>query len=254
MKNRVVTLSVAVLVMIGATAGSLRWLKTRVRMGSPGVRIVKVPVISDEGRLAASNSVYLPSMIPGYQSEVERVPELELGYLPPDTTFGRRIYRANDGFAPISSSIVLMGSDRTSIHRPQYCLTGVGWQIFKRSISKVQVKTAKPFDLDVQRYDMTREFDIAGRKVRKNGVYVFWFVADGIRTASEAERQWRMITDIIARGESPRWAYLAFFTTCEPGEEDAAFARIAKVVSLATPGIEEGSAELNVTAVVDRPE
>lgn len=252
MNSRVKILAVVVLVMIGGTAASLRWLRTRVRMGPPGVRVVKLPVISDEGRLAGSNSVFLPSVIPGFRSEIERIPELELGYLPPDTTFGRRIYHSNDGLPPVSSSIVLMGADRTSIHRPQYCLTGIGWQILTRSITKIPVKGERPFDLDVQRYDMTREFDVpGGRKVRKNGVYVFWFVADGIRTASEAERQWRMVSDIITRGQSPRWAYLAFFSTCDPGGEDAAFQRIATVVSQAVPGIEEGTGDVKVAAAVD---
>jgi hypothetical protein len=253
MNPRVLTLTVAVLALIGASAGSLRWLKTRVRMGEPGVRIVRVPLISEEGRLAASNSVHIPSEIPGFRSRTEPVPELELTYLPPDTTFGRRSYHSSDGLSPVSASVVLMGSDRTSIHRPEYCMTGVGWQILSQTIRSIALNGGGPA-LEAQRFDMTREFELPnGRKVRKNGVYVFWFIADGVRTPSHSERQWRGIRDVLVRGLNPRWAYVSFFSACDPGEEEATFERVARVIAAAAPEIERRPDAIPLAAAVDLP-
>ncbi len=252
MNRQAALLTLVALLFIGGAAGSLRWLKSRVRMGQPGVRVVKAPIFSDDGRIAASNSVHLPSDIPGFRSQQDPIPELELTFLPPDTTFGRRTYMTSDGLAPVSASVVLMGSDRTSIHRPEYCMTGVGWQILSQSMRSIPVRGGSYPELQVQRFDMTREFEMPnGRRIRRNGVYVFWFIADGMRTPDHSERQWRGIREVLVRGVNPRWAYVSFFTSCEPGAEDAAFQRVAGVIGAAVPSIETEASGTPVAGVVD---
>ena len=54
--------------------------------------------------------------------------EVTLGALPEDTSFGARLYTAPDQFG-LLMNVVLMGTDRTSLHKPQFCLTGQGWAI-----------------------------------------------------------------------------------------------------------------------------
>jgi hypothetical protein len=244
MNPRILVLTIASLAMMAAAAGSLRWLRERVRMGEPGVRIVGLPLISESGRLATSNSVALPSAIPGYRTRLEPIPDLELSFLPPDTTFGRRSYSAGEALPPISASVVLMGTDRTSIHRPEYCMTGVGWQILSQTVRRIEVPGWAPGSLEVQRFDMTRTLRRDdGEPVEVRGIYVFWFVADGLRTASHSERQWRMIREVLARGRSPRWAYISFFSLSEPGAEDATFERMARLIAAAVPGIEREPAD-----------
>ena len=252
MNRQAALLSVVALVLIGAAAGSLRWMKSRIRMGEPGVRVVRVPIFSDDGRIAASNSVHLPTRVGPFRGEASPIAELERTFLPPDTTFGRRTYQADDGLPPVSASVVLMGADRTSIHRPEYCMTGVGWQILSQSVRTIRVPGAASPELSVQRFDMTREFELPdGRKLRRNGVYVFWFVADGLRTPSHSERQWQGIREVLTRGLNPRWAYVSFFCLCESGGEDAAFERISSVVGKAVPEIETASGGVPVAGVVD---
>lgn len=213
-------------------------------MGEPGVRIVGLPLISESGGLATSNSVALPPSIPGYRSRLEPIPDLELSFLPPDTTFGRRSYSGGEALPPISASVVLMGSDRTSIHRPEYCMTGVGWQILSQTVRKIEVPGWAPGSLEVQRFDMTRTLRRDdGSQFEVRGIYVFWFVADGLRTASHSERQWRMIREVLARGRSPRWAYISFFSLSEPGAEDATFERMSRLIAAAVPGIEREPAD-----------
>ena len=239
MNPRIAFVTIAALTLMAAAAGSLRWLKDRVRMGEPGVRIVGLPLLSQSGRLATSNSVSLPASLPGYRSQLDAIPELELSFLPPDTTFGRRSYQGVESLPPISASVVLMGADRTSIHRPEYCMTGIGWQILQQTIRRIEVPGWPPGSLEVQRFDMTRTVEREdGRKVTINGVYVFWFVADGIRTASHSARQWQMVRDILSKGRSPRWAYISFFSLSEPGAEEVTFERMSRLIAAAVPDIE----------------
>jgi hypothetical protein len=170
---------------------------------------------------------------------LDAIPELELSFLPPDTTFGRRSYQGGESLPPVSASVVLMGADRTSIHRPEYCMTGIGWQILQQTIRRIEVPGWPPGSLEVQRFDMTRTVEREdGRKVTINGVYVFWFVADGIRTASHSARQWQMVRDILSKGRSPRWAYISFFSLSEPGSEDVTFERMSRLIAAAVPDIE----------------
>ena len=96
MNPRIAIPTIVALVLVAAAAGSLRWLKERVRMGEPGVRIVGLPLLTEGGRLATSNSVSLPANLPGYRSQLDAIPELELSFLPPDTTFGRRSYHGGE--------------------------------------------------------------------------------------------------------------------------------------------------------------
>ena len=239
MNPRIAFVTIAALTLMAAAAGSLRWLKDRVRMGEPGVRIVGLPLLSQAGRLATSNSVSLPASLPGYRSQLDAIPELELSFLPPDTTFGRRSYQGVESLPPISASVVLMGADRTSIHRPEYCMTGIGWQILQQTIRRIEVPGWPPGSLEVQRFDMTRTVEREdGRQVTINGVYVFWFVADGIRTASHSARQWQMVRDILSKGRSPRWAYISFFSLSEPGAEEVTFERMSRLIAAAVPDIE----------------
>jgi len=239
MNPRIAISTIAALVFVAAAAGSLRWLKERVRMGEPGVRIVGLPLLTEGGRLATSNSVSLPANLPGYRSQLDAIPELELSFLPPDTTFGRRSYHGGESLPPVMASVVLMGADRTSIHRPEYCMTGIGWQILSQTVRSIEVPGWAPGSLEVQRFDMTRSVERDdGRRVTINGVYVFWFVADGIRTASHSTRQWQMVRDILSKGRSPRWAYISFFSLSEPGAEDITFERMSRLIGAAVPSIE----------------
>jgi len=84
----------------------------------------------------------LPERVPDFTSTNVPESEVELGYFPKDTSYARRFYQAPDGFG-VSTTVILMGADRTSIHRPEYCLLGQGWSIDKKPRSKFQ-STACP--------------------------------------------------------------------------------------------------------------
>lgn len=218
------------LLLIGAGAAGLHQLRRAVRLGTPGVKVSNLPVLDDEARVARTNSVALPLRVQGHAATVEAIPRLELDYLPPDTVYARRTYIPKAGRPRIQASVVLMGADRTSIHRPEYCLTGQGWNIREKRPLGIAIERPEPYLLPVQRYDMTYSGLSHGRPDRRSGVYVFWFVADGQLTNSHLERQGWLIRDLLLRQVLQRWAYVAFFADCPPGEEDATYEAIVALV------------------------
>src|SRR4051794_32788170 len=97
MKRRSWLLLVVGLALIGATAGLLAYQQTNQKMGVPGVKVVPQPVFDSEGKLVGSNSVYLPESVLNYKSEIQPISLVTLGWLPKDTTYGQRIYKAPEG-------------------------------------------------------------------------------------------------------------------------------------------------------------
>jgi hypothetical protein len=228
-------LTLAALLLIGGSALWLDRLRSAVHLGKPGVRMSSMPVLSEDSKVVRSNSVALPTVVPGFETQLGNITQIELEYLPPDTSYARRTYSTRDGSFSTQASAVLMGTDRTSIHRPEYCLTGQGWNIRSRAERTIRIGGTNGYDLPVQRYDMQFHGEVNGRAAVRAGVYVFWFVADNQLTASHVERQWWLIRDLLFKRTLQRWAYISFFTDCAPGEEDATYARVSQLAAAIVP-------------------
>jgi len=74
-----------------------------------------------------------------------------------------------------------------------------------------------------------------GRKETVSGIYVFWFVADGEETPSHYQFMRSLALDLLRKAVWQRWAYVSYFSACEPGREEAAAARMKKVIAAAVP-------------------
>jgi hypothetical protein len=121
MNRKQLVLTIAALLIMGGGAYALAKIKANQRLGNPGV--VTRP-ISDSQNV----EVLLPERVLDFTSEFVPTDKLTKNVLPADTCFGARRYIAADSFE-VLGSVVLMGSDRTSLHKPQYCLRGAGWEI-----------------------------------------------------------------------------------------------------------------------------
>lgn len=144
---------------------------------------------------------------------------------------------AEDNGLNAIGSAVLMGNDRTSLHKPEYCLSGIGWIVRSKTRQKIQLKDGS--EMLVGRLDMV--WDISSKpRPNSSGVYLYWFVADGVRASDYVLREWSMLKDVVTSGEIKRWAYISFFSDCPPGEEDALFLRLQALVRLAQPEVEIG--------------
>lgn len=240
-----VTLMVGVgLGLMVATGFFLGRLATRQRLGPPGVRVVNEPLEGIEPNangsprifVAATQSVYLPTQVLEYASVPVPVEKIVLDWLPKDTTYGQRLYTAtNDGFQ-ISTTVVLMGRDRTSIHQPEYCLLGSGWRITETARDTIPVQEPIPYQLPVSKlltinYHRTSR----GALVPVRGVFVYWFVAGDQVAGDHLKRMWHLAWDMMRTGVLQRWAYVSCFAICRPGEEQATWARIKQFVAAAVP-------------------
>jgi hypothetical protein len=229
MNRQPILLAITVLALIGATAGLLAHARSNQKLGAPGVKT---------GPLAGSKNlaVLLPTDLPGYQSEALQQAEIVVAMLPQDTSYGQRIYTAADGFQTLAN-VVLMGSSRASIHKPQICLTAQGWTINDAASQVDRVPMAKPraYDLPVMRLIAAKTMESAGQKSTMKGVFVYWFVDADRYTPSHAQRMLWMAHDVLLTGELDRWAYISFFSMCAPGQEDAAFERMKKLIAVSVP-------------------
>ena len=213
--------------LIGLTAAFLGYARTHQRLGEPGLRLVPGELYDDAGNLAARTVIDLPTDVPGYQSQPLPVTREELEWLPADTTYGFRRYVAPDE-RWLDLRVVMMGTDRTSIHKPEYCLPGQGFQIQQTQQDFIRIPAPHPYDLPVTRIIASRMFratpDAPGQEVR--AVFLYWFVAENRITADHLQRMWWMARDLVRTGTLQRWAYVSVLALCLPGEEEAVSQRM----------------------------
>jgi hypothetical protein len=211
--------------------GSLAHLRTQQRLGLPGVKTTPI---------AGSTTlrVVLPEHVLDYESKPVEIPEIVTNTLPKDTSFGQRLYKAPDGFETVAN-VVLMGTDRTSLHKPQFCLEGQGWTVDQgaSSITTVPIKQPIPYDLPIVKLIATKQTEVGGQRMVARGVYVYWYVADDALSAGTSgfQRMWWMTWNLMRTGVLQRWAYVSYFAACAPGQEDAAFERIKQLIAASVP-------------------
>ena len=220
-----------VLLFMAATAFALAHMRAHQRLGEPGVKT--------RPRLDSKNlELLLPESLPGYTSFIVTNAETALLVLPADTSFRVRLYQAGDGFWE-QVSVVLMGSDRSSIHKPEICMTGQGWTVDNAAshVEKIHLDRPFPYDLPVNRLIATkRAVDADGKWQTVRGIYVYWFVDGSHYTASSWDwMMWWVPRDLLLTGVLERWSYISFFAVCAPGQEDATFARMKQLIAAAVP-------------------
>jgi hypothetical protein len=157
----------------------------------------------------AGVSLTLPERIGVFTSQEGKPDKVELENLPTDTQFAKRSYytaNASHEERDIAHvSIVLAGSERRSIHRPEVCLTGQGWTITQQSTYPVPIggKQLHVRDLAIERQH--RLPDGSSQRIRAH--YVYWFVGSDITTPSHFTRIWMSTWDSVFRNVNHRWAY-----------------------------------------------
>jgi hypothetical protein len=224
------------LLLVGASALFLERLGSAGQaLGNPGLNLAEMELFNEDGKVVCTNAVALPAQIFDCTSRLSPVTQLELEWLPDDTTFGRRRYSFPDK-TWIENSVVLMGKDRTSIHKPEYCLPGQGFTIDLREVVTIPIKQPHAYDLPVMKLTTSKTArDRKGREVPVRGVYIYWFVADGKLATHHLDRMWMMTKGLLSEGVLQRWAYVTYFAICNPGDEEATFDKMAKFIAESVP-------------------
>jgi EpsI family protein len=153
------------------------------------------------------DEVKLPSLDGGhfYGSQAP-VSDAEHRMLPKDTEYARKNY---DDFHrhQIYFSIVLSGLQQYTIHPPEVCLVAQGWTIVRHD--DIPIKLDSGNELMVRNLSLERsETDSLGGVHPRKAYYMYWYVADGITTASHLERNLRSSWDRVVHGRDHRWAYV----------------------------------------------
>lgn len=159
----------------------------------------------------------------------------EQSILPADTGLTRRLYTGDTPDYPhFYATIVLSGNDRSSIHRPQVCMTAAGHEIQNEYTIQVAMGDGRP-PLDVRVLELARP--IPGEPTRAEiTYYAYWFVGRGRTTASHIQRMVWMATDRIFHGINHRWAYVSLSGPRNPANSDHV-QTIANIVSRLHPAI-----------------
>jgi hypothetical protein len=222
-------LAVVTALLIGGAAVVLAKYKSIQRLGEPGV---KTRPIAGSQNL----EVVLPERVLDFDSEWIVQSEIVTNTLPKDTSYGQRRYTAPDKFY-VNANVVLMGEDRASMHKPQFCLTGAGWTINSTEVVKIPIEKPEPHDLSVIKLTLSGTFTQEGQQFRAGGVYVYWYVADKAMSADPSGRahMWSMARTLLTTGVLERWAYITFFAPCQPGQENETYERMKKLIAAAVP-------------------
>lgn len=229
MKKGELIILFCVIALTGASAAVLMRLKGNQRLGQPGIKTT--PIAGSIQR-----QIDLPERVLDFESREIPQPAIVTNTLPADTSYGQRLYRAADGFE-VLMNVVMMGSDRTSLHKPEFCLVGGGWRIDTSEHLKIPIMQPHRYDLPVVRKLVTRQHMQDGRPVTVRGVYVYWYVADGALSgdATGFERMWWLAKHLLLTGELQRWAYVTCFSVCPPGQEEATYERLKQFVAASVP-------------------
>lgn len=241
-RNTVIAGVLALVIICGSAALLVR-LKANQTLGEPGIKTSPLPE-------SKNLLVELPADVPGFVSTNIETPEIVIETLPKDTSFGQRLYQSEDKSFGVSVNVVLMGADRTSLHKPEFCLTGAGWNIDTQEVTSIPMERPVKYDLPVQKFMVTRQFQDQGRVIDVRGIYVFWFVADDRIAARHWQRMWDMGKEMMKTGVLQRWAYVTYFSTCMPGQEEETYEKMVSFIQETvpefqlTPGPDESQAPL----------
>jgi len=215
------------LALMAGSAGLLGQIHAHQKLGAPGV---KTHALSNSIRLAAD----LPERVLDYTSQETEIDEMTFKGLPADTSFGHRRYHAPDGFR-LDLRVVLMGYDRTSLHKPQFCLTGQGWQIDQTMETTIAMDKPVKYNLPIIELIATRTEN--GQRTGERAIFVYWYVADDGLSGSAVglQRMWQIAEKMVLTGTLQRWAYVSCFAFCAPGQEDVTFERMKKFLTVSVP-------------------
>lgn len=214
---------------IMAAGGLGLWrVKASQKLGEPGVHLVQ----GEDGAW----TVPFPDRIGQAVAESVAPDEVEKSMLPADTILAKVAYHT-DSLPPILASVVLMGTDRTSIHHPRFCLTGQGWAILKEETVELEIPGLSPSRLPVNRVLARRTIETPEGEITLSGFYYYWFVCREAFTASHQQRMWWMAQSLLQKGELQRWAYLSVLGVGLPGDEKALVSRVEALVKGMAPAV-----------------
>ncbi|MBN2684623.1 MAG: exosortase-associated EpsI family protein, partial [Pontiellaceae bacterium] len=155
-----------------------------------------------------------PNRCPDCGYELFSMTRSEYEALPKDTEFIKSAYTNNVG-RRVYVSIVLSGTERDSIHRPQRCLVAQGNALDKEYTMDIPLKGRDPLQVRVIKASKAMEGP-DGTTIGRNIYYAYWFVGQDRETPSHVNRMFWLAWDRVVHSKASRWAYISVSGECEP--------------------------------------
>lgn len=115
----------------------------------------------------------------------------------------------------ILGTLVMSGPITQSLHRPEVCLPGQGWQIAEQRRVTIRPPDAEPFEATMLR--LFREVEAPdGRRLRVRGYNIYWYTGYGVSTADYQQHIVITHRDAIFRNLRHRWGMSSFFLEMPP--------------------------------------
>ena len=190
---------VLVAAMLGAGVLATALTSDVTRGSEPGVRLV-------------NGQPFLPDKAGDWTGgELQGMTEIERKLLPPDTEGAKRSYTDKAGNV-IFCSLVLAGREATSIHRPELCLPGQGWNIQGEHTESIPVVAAQRGRLKVMRMNAVENVKLSnGQVLQQRAVFVYWFVGKDRVTPYHWQRILWTAEDRVLHNTNHRWAYFLVY-------------------------------------------
>ena len=148
-------------------------------------------------------------------AKVSSMSVAERKHLPVDTIIIRKNYRNESTNRWILVSVVISGRERSSIHRPEWCLPGQGYRIAAyrhesvacedhRSLPVTFIKIQAPGSLSTLQY----------------GWFCYWFISKTHEVGSQTARLAWMAWDNVFYGVFRKWAYVSILADRVDSEQE----------------------------------
>jgi len=148
----------------------------------------------------------IPDICPDCGEKLFNMSRAEYEQLPKDTEFIKSAF-TNDAGTRVFASVVLSGTARDSIHRPQRCLKGQGNLLDGEYTLQVPLEGRDP--LQVRVIKNHRTFQTEKGPVAYHGYYAYWFVGQDRETPYHLGRMFWLAWDRVVRSKANRWAYIS---------------------------------------------
>ncbi len=201
-----------IVVILGVTVVLTTLTSDVTKASEPGIRMV-------------NGQPCLPDTIGQWTGgTIEGLSEAEKQVLPPDTAGLRRRYTHTEG-SDITCSVIVAGRDVTSIHRPELCLPGQGWNIQQEKVETIRSPTMEGGKLKVMRMDAVHNVMMTVSNRSARAIFVYWFVGKDRVTPYHWQRILWTTKDRILQNRNHRWAYILIAASVRPEQTSEALAR-----------------------------
>jgi exosortase len=163
------------------------------------------PTIADPGVV-----MKLPLQFGKYQGSPHDMTAMERNILDPGVELVRSQYISSDQ-RMVVATVIQSGIGKRTLHRPEVCLPGQGWNITDRTL--IPMKLANGTTIQAMMLRMFRDFEPSpGQRRRMRALNIYWYIGSDGTTSPDYYDHIRIgYIDAVFKNLSHRWAMASFF-------------------------------------------